>query len=195
MCLGRGQTMFPFKWSTLSFILSICLLPSLFVLETHLPLRVSRCVCFCAWVFKEEVQVIYRKPRWVSHNQINVICSQTLTWPHKPTHKQQQTNAHQTLCTETHKTQMFTKTFTKRVFFLPTHSLSPTLITTSQGLISFSNLMTWLQKSPDAFSSETRNGSAGMAQTIKSQGEILTLHWKVRAFQQERKQVLLSSQS
>lgn len=89
----------------------------------------------------KEVQVMYRKPRWVSQNHI--ISSQMLTWTHKSLNKQLQTNANQTLCIEPHEHKCLPNTH-KRNFNSSHPPTVSALITTSLGLLSFRNLMTCL---------------------------------------------------
>lgn len=127
------------------------------------------CVCVC------KVRVMHRKPRWVSQNTwwtlkialANKCKSSTLYW---------------TTWTKifTLITSCFNSILSSITKLSQPHELSCSKSTT---------------ETPDVFSSETRHCCEGMAKTIKSQGEILMLQWKVRAFQHERKQVLLSSQS
>lgn len=87
---------------------------------------------------------------------------------------------------------------TKRTLTLPNHSLCLLQQQPLDAYYGFATITSRLslrarQKAQMLF--HLRHVSAGMAQTIKGQGEILMLHWKVRAFQRERKQVILSSQS
>lgn len=88
---------------------------------------------------------MYRKPRWVSHNYINVIRSQTLTWSNKCLNKQQKNKCKlYTLYWTACNTNVYRDTHSKGTFCLSTHSWTPALITTSLGLLSFHNLMTRL---------------------------------------------------
>ena len=125
-------------------------------------------VCVCFWVFKE-VQVMYRKPEWVSQNHI-MVCSQTLTWTHLKT--QPRTNANQTPTALKHMNTNVYRDTHKRNFNSSRPLTVFALITTSLGSLSFSQHHdpSLPLSTTDAFSSETRHCSAGTAQTIKSQG-------------------------
>lgn len=115
---------------------------TLCVRNTHLPLRVSRCVCFCV----RECLKRRFKSSTGSPDEFHIIKlmssaakrSRDHTNPQISNSKQMHIK-HFVLKRTKHKC---LPNIHKKGFFLPTHSLSPTLITTSQGLISFSNLMT-----------------------------------------------------
>lgn len=78
VCVGGGSNgaRRDLPYPTLSAIFhSLPLSASVTLCWNHTPPTECIKVCACVRVCKEEVQVMYRKPRWVSQNHINVICS------------------------------------------------------------------------------------------------------------------------